>query len=120
MDKAYVCNEINRSIINNDDNSVNSDNGNTDNVISSNSSSSSSSNYNISNVITIDNKTATTIIYDSEDKHEEDAPIVTKDFMLEMKLLKQMKQESHRWSVFNLFIFKYNSLSPPDNLDIYQ
>ena len=86
VDKAYVCNEINRSILNNDDNSVNLDNGNTDNVISSNSNS-SSSNYNISNVINIDNETATNIISDSEDIHEEDAPIVEKDFTMEMKLL---------------------------------
>ena len=78
------------------------------------------SNYNISNVITIDNKTTTNIISDNEDIHEENAPIVEIDFMMEMKLLKQMKQESHRWSVFNLFIFKYNGLSPPDNLDLYQ
>ena len=119
VDKAYVCNEINRSILNNDDNSVNSDNGNTDNVIISNSNS-SSSNYNNSNVLTIDNETTTNIISDNEDIHDEDAPIVEIDFMMEMKLLKQMKQESHRWSVFNLFIFKYNGLSPPDNLDLYQ
>ena len=120
-----VCNENKISILNIDDRSVNLDNDNSDILIRNSSSSSSSSssrgNFNISNVIdTIDTEKATHIVSEYDNNQEEDAPIVANDFMLEMKLLKQMKQESHRWSIFNLFVFKYKGLSPPDDLDLYQ
>ena len=116
-DKKDVHNHIKISLLNIDDRSINSDNDNSDILISR----SSNSNCDVSNVIgTIDTKTATNIVSDNEDKHKEDAPIVANDFMLEMKMLKQMKQESHCWSVFNLFVFKYKGLRPPDEFDLYQ
>ena len=31
-----------------------------------------------------------------------------------------MRQESYRWSVFNLFVFRYKGLNPPDQVDMYQ
>ena len=117
-DQKDVYKHIKISILNIDDRSINSDNNNNDILISS---SSNSSNCDISNLIgTFDTETATNIVSDDEDKHEEDAPIVVNDFMFEMKMPKQMKQESHRWSVFNLYGFKYKGLSPPDKLDLNQ
>ena len=114
-------NSINESILNIDDSRcTKSDNDNGD-ILTINSSSSSSNNCNISNVIdTIGAETAINVVSYNEDNQEENAPIIAKDFMLEMRLLKQMKQESHRWSVFNLFVFKYEGLSPPEDLDLYQ
>ena len=50
----------------------------------------------------------------------DETPIVVKDFNLEMKLHRQMKLESHCWSVFNLFLFKYDGLNPQEQADLYQ
>ena len=83
------------------DESINLDNNNSD-IITSSNCSSSSSNCDNSNIISIDSEFATKIISDNE--VEEDAPIVKNDLMLEIKMLKQMKQESHRWAVFNFVI----------------
>jgi len=37
-----------------------------------------------------------------------------------MKLYRQMKVISRRWSVFSLFLFKYDGLSLQEYIDIYQ
>ena len=36
-----------------------------------------------------------------------------------MKLYRKIKVESHHWAVFNLFMFKYDGLSPPEVTDLY-
>jgi len=66
------------------------------------------------------NRISDYIATSTDDDNEEEPPKVVQDFNLEIKLLRKMKLESHRWSVFNLFVFKYDGLNPPDHLDLYQ
>ena len=97
---------------------------NLDNNSSNSNKSSDSSISNVTNDInsTINIETATITVSDNEndDENEENVPTVNHDFNLELKVLKQMRKESHRWSVFNLFLFKYKGLNPPDQIDLYQ
>ena len=118
------CNDINIDSMNilNDNATTNSSN---DNENTSNSNHCSS---NKSNVINVDNNsedadiTITLNSYNElDDISKEEAPTVVQDFNLEMKLLRPMKIYSHRWSVFNLFVFKYNGLNPPnEDIELYK
>ena len=84
---------------------------NLDNISNDSNNISSDSNYNVTNDINSTKNTEIAAITVSDDdcgdEIEENVPTVLQDFNLELKVLKQMRKDSHRWSVFNLFVFKY-------------
>ena len=121
IDNSNDINIDNMNILN--DNATKNSSNDNDNTSNSNHCSS-----NNSNVINVNNNsedadiTTTLNLYDElDDMSKEDAPIVVQDFNLEMKVLRQMKVHSHRWSIFNLFVFKYNGLNPPnEDIELYK
>ena len=119
-----IVNEENNIINNNDDVTISDSN-------TSNNMSCISSNIDLNNIVSSNDvatnvaTNVTTIKAVSDDDGDEQAnsdevPVVVSDFNLELKLYRQMKVESHRWSVFNLFLFKYDGLNPPEQADLYQ
>ena len=67
-----------------------------------------------------DNSAISVISDDDVQNNDDEAPTILQDCNREMKLIRQMRLESLQWSVFNLFIFKYDGLNHPEDSELYQ
>ena len=67
-----------------------------------------------------DNSTVSVISDDDVHNNDDVAPTILQDCDREIKLICQMRLQSLRWSVFNLSIFKYDGLNPPEDVELYQ